>query len=423
MRTRRSIIITLTGEYLIMGAIFLATVIIARTYGTKEVGYYALFRLIPNLTNLLMGLGLCMAIPYLIGNKKATPSTILNVLLAASIPLSILMMITWWLAAPLLKLWFFRDLDQNTIIFACVLPGLICFNYTLNSIINGLQNFLAENILKITGEIIATLLLTLKFFKDLDASWLVTTLIAGQMIMLLGNTFFLITRHHWTPALTWDYALFREALSYGIKARVGTIANFLNFRMDMLFVSALLSPQIFGLYAIASKMSDILGKISASLYRVLYPKLAGKSTQEASTLVLTYFWPCIIINMLLGMICLFLLPRMMILFYGGEAANAVLALRIFIIGTVITSANGLLKGFHAGMGTPQFNSYSVLAGIPFIIIGNLMLTPVLGIEGAALSSIMGLCSGLIVNSYLFLDKNHLSLTELLIFRQISWKKL
>ena len=162
--------------------------------------------------------------------------------------------------------------------------------------------------------------------------------------------------------------------------------------------------------------------LSSSLFYVLYPKLAGKSIQESVTLVMTYFGPIIFINVILGGICIVFLPWLMVFVYGVEANSAVQALRILVIGTVIASANGLLKSFHAGIGKPQYNSYAVLSGIPFIIVGNLILTPLLGIEGAALSSVLAFSSSIFVNTYLFLYHNKKSFVDLLLNRETSLKK-
>ena len=67
----------------------------------------------------------------------------------------------------------------------------------------------------------------------------------------------------------------RPALGYGVKAHLGNLVAFLNYRMDIFLVNLFVGPGGAGLYSIAVRLVEQLWMISRAVSTVLLPRLSA----------------------------------------------------------------------------------------------------------------------------------------------------
>src|SRR3989338_11008276 len=73
-------------------------------------------------------------------------------------------------------------------------------------------------------------------------------------------------------------------------------------------------------------------------------------------------------------------------FFGKEYLLASAAMKILIFGFIFGTLNGICMYFFSGIGKPQINSKILFTAAIFNLIGNLILIPIIGIMGAAITT-------------------------------------
>tara|TARA_B100001971_G_C18180336_1_gene532392 strand:+ start:197 stop:748 length:552 start_codon:yes stop_codon:yes gene_type:complete len=73
-------------------------------------------------------------------------------------------------------------------------------------------------------------------------------------------------------------------------------------------------------------------------------------------------------------------------FFGGDYVPATNAMKILSIGMIFATINGINSNFFPGIGKPQIASKIVYSAAIFNFIANLILIPILGIIGAAITT-------------------------------------
>jgi O-antigen/teichoic acid export membrane protein len=210
-----------------------------------------------------------------------------------------------------------------------------------------------------------------------------------------------------------------EALHFGIKGHIGRMANMLNWRLDVMILSTMASVEVVGCYAVASKVAELFRPISASLTFVLRPLIASLPKGEARARGVLLYRRFFAFN-LLGIAVMAVVGGPVILrFFGAEFASAVPAFQILLIGLAAHGADGVLNGYNVGVGRPEFNTYTALAGCVITVAGDIAFIPLYGIIGAAWVSTVAYTVKAIALTAIFLATSGVTMAQLVGLREYS----
>jgi len=150
----------------------------------------------------------------------------------------------------------------------------------------------------------------------------------------------------------------KDVTSYGIKAHMGNIMGFLNYRLDMFIVSGFLNPAAVGFYSIAVGMAEKIWLVANSASTVLFPRVSSETDEQKRK----EFTPIVSRNVLLislaGAVALYFLSRWAILLlYSNVYLSSVEPLQILLPGIVALSVAKVLSNDIAGRGKPILNTY------------------------------------------------------------------
>jgi O-antigen/teichoic acid export membrane protein len=183
--------------------------------------------------------------------------------------------------------------------------------------------------------------------------------------------------------------LFLDNIRYGIKAYLSAIFAFLVLRIDMLMIQYILGPIQAGYYSVAVSLADLIYMLPAIVGIILFPKLVAlpdhekrwKVTQKATVYL------GIILSLLVSLAIPLAKPAIGLL-YGENFLPAEPAFIILGIATIFYGMNSILSYCLAAMAFPWFavHIWIVMAGLNILL--NLFLIKRLGIEGAAISSLI-----------------------------------
>lgn len=232
------------------------------------------------------------------------------------------------------------------------------------------------------------------------------TMMAAQIVSLLLALFAVIRelQPHWNPSWT----EFKTTMHYGVRDYPGGVADYTTLRLDQMMLGAMASNVAIGLYVIAVRLSEMTTLVAGAIGSALMPEVArlDKRGDElwARSLRLTIY-----VNVLM-IVPLWLGATLIIrILFGASFVPAAGAFRWLLLaamvlgcGTVVISG---LRGFgHPGLSTLARFSAAVVTAIALPV-----MLPRLGINGAAIASLIGYSTMLGVALFAFARKRHLNL--------------
>lgn len=367
------------------GAAALATVVVATTLGAKGAGTYALIRMLPNVIAAMMGAGITIANPYLVSSKRYTPQIITETTLALGLVVGFLGWGAWVACGTFLHNTFYKELSHTAALFVGLSIPLCMLRDYLNSVQQGMQSFRAANLVLFMDDFLAFLLVLPFYFFHPSTTMLAVAELTGTAGAVITAAACLMYRGI-KPFPRFHWAVTKESIVFGIKGHVGRMANLLNWRLDTMILSTMASVEVVGYYSVASKVAELFRPLSASLTFVLRPLIAGLSTHEARAKGVFLYRRVFGIN-LIGIFLMAIAGGPIILFgFGSEFAAAIPAFQILLFGLAAHGADGVMSGYNVGIGKPEYNTYTALAGLVVTIALDLTLIPAYSLIGAAVAS-------------------------------------
>ncbi|HEU4656681.1 MAG TPA: oligosaccharide flippase family protein [Capillimicrobium sp.] len=184
----------------------------------------------------------------------------------------------------------------------------------------------------------------------------------------------------------------REATAFGLRANAGTALQFLNYRVDLFVLSAVVTSAELGRYSAAVSVTGVMFLAPQTLAYVIFPRVAAlsaggdealeqrnmveeKSLRHVSLLTLVSL-PIVAAGMAVG------IP----LLYGSEFDGAIGLGLILLPGVALFGIAAVLSATINGRGFPQYSLRSAVISTPVALVLYAALIPTLGDVGAALAS-------------------------------------
>ncbi len=419
MKLVRNVSITMVTSFLSTGAAALAAMLVANVLGAKGAGVFALARVVPTVVAAVLGAGVTMSNAYLVGGRRFSIQAITEASMALALVIGFIGWGAWIAGGSFIHARFFSSLSETAVLLVGIsIPLQMIRNY-LNSVQQGLQTFTEANIVLLVEDV-ATLLLVLPLLWGVQSgpTVIVFAAVGGSAVSCLASIWYLV-KHGYKPWPRLHRELSLEMMRFGLKGHIGRIANMLNWRMDVMILSMLAPVETVGYYAVATKVAETFRPLSAAFTFVLRPMIASLSVSEARAQGVALYRRVFALNLVLVFIMAFAGGPIIIRMFGPDFAAAVPAFQILLIGLAALGGAGVLNGYNVGIGRPEFNSYTALAGLVITVIGDVTLIPSYSLMGAAFTSSVAYTVKAAALTFLFLSTSGISLPQLMGMKEYS----
>ena len=415
----RNTSITVVGRWIAIAAAALTGMVIANTMGAKGAGIFAMVRVLPAVVAGLLGAGITNANPYFIGAQKHPVQAVTETTVALGLILGAIGWCGWLLAGGLLHAHFYSELSASAVQLVGLSILLNLLRDYLNSIQQGLLTF-GEATTVLTLDDVGSLLLVLPLLRGVEDGnqLIVVSAVGGVAMSVVAAAWFLLRKgiRPWPrlhPHIAW------ESIRFGLKGHIGKLANMLNWRLDVMILSALASTEVVGYYAVASKLAELFRPLSASLTFVLRPVIASLSITEARARGVMLYRRVFLIN-LAAIVLMALTGKMLIVrLFGAEFIAAVPAFYILLVGLAAHGADPVLNGYNVGIGRPEYNTYTALAGLVITLIGDVLFIPTYSLLAAAVTSSVAYSVKALTFTIIFLITSGVTLPQLIGMKEYS----
>ncbi|MBF0187095.1 MAG: oligosaccharide flippase family protein [Magnetococcales bacterium] len=210
--------------------------------------------------------------------------------------------------------------------------------------------------------------------------------------------------HHYGGAPRIDLGMLKGQLPYGLKSWLGSLVGFLLLRIDLFMINLLLDTTQAGLYAVAVAMGDLLFMVPSVMITLFFPEVTSKPDRISKWRILRRL--LLVFSVMMIGLCLvagLLAEPVLNLLYGDAFLPSAPAFLILLATVFGRSIIGLLAGFIGSFDIPRSGP---LFGVALLLVNywlNLQLIPLMGIEGAALTSVVCIIFQVAYNAfYVFL---------------------
>lgn len=361
-------------------------IVVARALGAHDRGVYSLVTAISTYA-VFLEVGITNAGVYLVGQKRFTLQDVISnnaawLLIIGSVWLSVC------IALAVFRPGFIPD-SVKVEYFSVFAIGGVCLIaigtakemiVTSGSVVRYVLVEFVEPFLRAIFIIVGVLLLGFGIVGVLFGWLLALVLATGLAITFVGHSARL------TPVL--EGKLLKAQFTYGVRSFIGYLLQSLNQRLDVVLVAALVSTTALGYYAVAFGMAELLWQIPFALGPFLLPKMSALSHEDNARVAAATCRRALFIT-LFPTIGLVIVGRFLIgLLYGSEFLAGVNAFYILAPSAMIYIIQKVLGSAIAARGMPEIGIYTGLVSVPATIIFGFLLIPTMGIEGAALASII-----------------------------------
>lgn len=389
--TRRSFstdVALLTGvRFGSVGAAFLTNVLAARLLGAAGLGAAAVAIVIGTLSVLIANGGLGITSIYFLGRRPAQRTEIVNNIAAMTVVSAVVAMLLMLAFIPPTLAFVLPGHPPGVLIAAVVLAPVMVAADVGGATLLGLHargRYMGLETIRNFGTLAATALVLGLGARTEEAYVLA---VAGATAVAAVVAWAGVSRVSGAIHPRFDGSFVREALSMGIRGQAGNVLQFVNLRLDLLLVSALLRVQAAGVYLVALRVAEVVVQVANSVAALTFPQVASQadpndttSTERATRVTLS------IVAISAVALALVAEPLLTIAFGEGFRAGTA-ALRIMLLGMVPLALSRIVTSDLKGRGRADLVSIANLLGVLLTAAFGLLLIPRFGIEGAAMASV------------------------------------
>lgn len=373
----------------------LTVIVIARALGPEGNGQFAIAILFPTLIGRFLEFGMAPANAHFISSKKVSAYTAFKTSLSWSS-----LLVPAGLAIGTVVIWqtgnqWFPGIPLTTLWLALATYPILLVQAFIASIFQGLQDFKAYNLVLLLQPAVTLVLALVAEALGIDTvNMLVAAYLAGSLVTLLVS--YITLRHYLvgdrpTPKAVRAYS--QQIKRYALVVHVGTALSFFNYRVDAYLLNLLGNTADTGVYVIATQMVEKLWLLSAAVSVVMLPALSQLVDDEDKRRKITpllYIW-VLVLTGLAGCATAVLAAPIVLVLFGQGYEKAALIIQLLAPGIVAWSGARVLAHDIIARGQPGLNAFMNTGVLLVNVVGNVLLIPQYGANGAAIATTIAYC--------------------------------
>ncbi|MEI2779555.1 MAG: oligosaccharide flippase family protein [Tetrasphaera sp.] len=360
--------------------------ILAHTLGPELRGQMAAAVVPAFVLMFVANIGLPEATTYAVAKLRQDPRVVFLRAAMISVPIGICAAIGFWFAAPHI---FSAEMQvavplARTLIW--LLP-LLMMVIILRFAVNGMRRYRAvntERVLTPTLRLLAFAVLALigsLTVKSAALSQLIATVVGGCFL------FYTLSRYRPKPETLapTEKHLTRTIFGYGLRGWGGVFGNLINWRLDQLVLVTLVSPLQMGYYVVAVHFSEIPSTAINAVRNVLFAETAARNTPE---LVARAARVVLLLVTAGGLAAGLVAPLVIRWLFGASFLPALPMALVLLVAAIPFCLEQIVAAGLLAQRLPGLRSISQLTAAVITVIGLVVLCPILGAMGAALTSLI-----------------------------------
>ena len=384
---RRSTAANLGAQIGALACLSLASLLVARWGGPAVVGEYALLRVLPWLLGVVCSVGLPIASAYVLAGPRTRDPRLRPTLTAMLAVGALLAVSIWTIGVPLLERTLFPSVSVRALLLVGSTAASQLVTVWAKACCQGRADMRGSNLLIVAEEFLFLPAYGLAYLGGGSGlAAVVVGLVGGGSAAALVGLGRLAATGFFASWGRPNIAIARQVAAYGARAQLGNLLWLVNLRLDFLVLASIAGPAALGIYAVATKVAELMRLPATAMNYVLYPRFASQAPAEAAR-GLRRLLPRA------GGLTLALAPAVALagavgipVLYGHAFGPAVLPMLILLVGLTVEGLAAVCSAYLWGAGRPGANSWGMGLGVVATVGLDLALVPHYGAVGAAVAS-------------------------------------
>ncbi len=401
-----------SSKILLLALTFIGSVILARALNAEGRGILAAALIYPQLLLAITEGGMRQAATYFIGQKKAPDSEVFAALFCYIITASIAGVFMIYS----LMFWFGADYFDNAmmIVTALILPCSLAVN-ALNGIFLGKQNIKGfsrviwiQKLVYVVAIFILYLLNALTVFSAIIVTALAALFNFLQAFKYLKKSVVLSFSFNGTTL----FNMLRMGVIYAIAFFLITA----NYKIDILLLGFLASPEQLGNYLIAAQIGELCWQLPAAILVVMLSKGANTNQKNERFLksVCQISRLTVAITLITLLMIIFVAYYLIVPTYGADYNQSFMMLVLLAPGLLIATIFKSINTYFAGQGKPYYAIIVMGTAVIANITLNYALIPLYGGNGAAVASSISYAISSVLALYIFSKKLNVQILDVIL---------
>lgn len=204
-----------------------------------------------------------------------------------------------------------------------------------------------------------------------------------------------------------DLTLIKQLLKEAIPIAIASVFTVVYFKIDVLMLSFLRGDAEVGFYSAAYRLTDALVFLPSAFTTSTFPLMSKYFKDSFDSFSFAYartFKYLFAAGLLIAVLVTFASEKIILIFYGPEYQDSVIALQILIWATAITFISVLVSSTCVSSGNQQIISKTAILAAFLNVALNMILIPSTGYIGAAVATVLSV-SGSMMFGLLWVHKN------------------
>ncbi|WJH30914.1 oligosaccharide flippase family protein [Paenibacillus sp. CC-CFT742] len=377
---------------LVMSLTMLSSIITSRMFGVEGKGAFSAILFWPALLTGLVGFGLPTSIIYNIKQSAAEKSAeYVRLSFLFQIPVCILVGIIAWFSLPSWLSGFSPEVVQISRWYTIsTIPVLIVINL-ISALSQSREKFAVYNGIRLmiplfnVGGLLVLWGLGILSIRLAAAVYFVTSFSVVVWAIYANRS---------ELKLRWfrdrvDQGSAKKLFGYGSRVFGVELLGTLYTQFDKIIILALLTPRDFGLYSVVFALSRIYNAVQTAISNVVFPKVTGLPQEEIIRTVGRTFRISLIVMMIIVLPTMFIGNFLMGILFGPEFLEASVAFYILAVECIIGGGSWILASAFNALGRPGLVMVRQLIALSVTIALFFVLTPLWGLNGIAISLLLG----------------------------------
>ncbi|GEM_PF-6510126 len=397
--------------------------LVSRWLGPEGYGIMATLLILAETVYKVVNLGQETALLYFISNKRFSFKRLLSTVsingvflfLAGALTLLIVIrsnILNLFFSAPEID---FVRRDAQWCIF--LLFSLLLYDYG-SKVWLGQQKFKSYNGNQLTRPLL--------YFLLLITAYLGHQLTVATVVLIYGISWLLPGMYIWIKSIfplswKWKPEITRALLAYGTPIMCSNLLAYLIYRVDIFLIGYFLTQQDVGWYYVAVMIAERLLYLTHASSLIFLPAATHSREQQQKTpiLVRVNLWIVLLGAIFLGILAPWIIP----LIFSQQYTASVMPLIILLPGIVALIIPKMISADLLSRGLPRLTLYGATINFVVNIVLNIWLIPVMGINGAALSSTVSYSVGAMALLFFHHRVSGIPLREMLLLKRSDWKEI
>ncbi len=370
---------------------FLTLMLIARALGPEGQGKYSLLTSLSRTFLYFLSFGLNVGLVYSFGKDKSERQNISKTYFILILSLAGIAFVSSQLFMYTFQSSVFKNINQGSLLVASISVGVWFFNSYSSSILSGLEKFKDIAIANFLQSLMLTCGIIVLWATDsLFLSSGIGIFLTSLIFLLFYNLYVLYKSDFRVNFFKSQFkkSILVNNLNYSLKSYLGSITEFLIYRVDIYFIAYFLSKLELGVYVIAVNLVERIWIFSESLERILFSKLVNMESEQEKKNKISIL--VIKTNFMISLGCGFFLAVVSDLFirvfFGDEYSGSVFYVYVLLPGVILQGTSRIFKKILEANSYTGTNAKAAILCMCLNIVLNLLLIPKLGAMGAAVAS-------------------------------------